>query len=106
MRALALTSATRNPGLSQVPTAAEQGFPDLVVISWQGFLAPAGTRAPVIERLNAETNAALDHPETRKWLAAQGWEPLGGPPETLGSLLAADLPRCETLLRRAGIRAD
>lgn len=106
MRALAVTSAQRTPGLPQVPTAAEQGFSDLVVISWQGLLAPAGTPAPAIERLNAEANAALAHPETRSWLAAQGSEPVGGPPDTLSALLAADLPRWEALVRRAGIRPD
>jgi len=77
-----------------------------VVISWQGFLAPTGTPAPVIERLNAENNAALDHPATRAWLAIQGSEPVGGPPETLAALLAADPPQWETLVRRAGILAD
>jgi tripartite-type tricarboxylate transporter receptor subunit TctC len=60
----------------------------------------------VIERLNAETNDVLAHPEMRKWQAEQGLEPLCGQPGTLGSLLAAALPRWETLVRRAGIRAD
>jgi tripartite-type tricarboxylate transporter receptor subunit TctC len=106
MRALAVTSATRNGGLPQIPTAAEQGFPDLVVISWQGFLAPAGTPEPVIARLNAETNAALAHPETQSWLAAQGSEPVGGAPAVLAELLARDLPRWDALVRRAGIRPD
>lgn len=76
------------------------------MISWQGFSASAGTPAPVIERLNAETNDVLAHPEMRKWQAEQGLEPLCGQPGTLGSLLAAALPRWETLVRRAGIRAD
>lgn len=106
MRALAVTSAGRNAGLPLIPTAAEQGFPDLVVISWQGFLAPAGTPEPVIARLNAETNAALAHPETRSWLANQGSEPVGGPPGVLTELLAKDLPRWEALVQRAGIRPD
>ena len=106
LRALAVTSAQRGASLPTVPTAAEQGFPDLVVISWQGLLAPAGTPAPVIERLNSETNAALAHPETRTWLASQGSDPVGGAPAVLAALLRRDLPRWEALVRRAGIRPD
>lgn len=106
LRALAVTSAARSSSLPDAPTAAEQGFPGLVVISWQGVLAPAGTPEPVIERLNAEINLALEHPETRAWLIGQGAEPAGGAPAVLTELLRRDLPRWEALVRQANIRPD
>jgi tripartite-type tricarboxylate transporter receptor subunit TctC len=106
LRALAVTAAERSGALPGVPTAAEAGYPDLVVTSWQGLLAPAATPEAAVARLNAEVNAALANPELRAWILAQGSEPVGGPPERLASLLRRDLPRWAEAVRRSGAKLD
>ncbi len=106
LRALLVTGAGRSPALPAVPAAREAGFPNLVVVSWQGLLAPAATPPAIVERLNAEVNAALATPELRAWLAAQGSEPVGGAPAVLAAQLAADLPRWAEVVRRSGARVD
>ncbi|MCW8087395.1 Bug family tripartite tricarboxylate transporter substrate binding protein [Sabulicella glaciei] len=105
-RALLVTGEARSPALPAVPTAREAGFADLVVVSWQGLLAPAATPDAVLGRLNAEVNAALATDDLRSWLAAQGSEPVGGQPEILAAQLRADLPRWAEVVRRSGAKLD
>lgn len=106
LRALLLTSPERAEVLPGVSTAREAGFGDLVVVSWQGLLAPAGTPAPVIGTLNTLVNAALDTSELGAWIAAQGSTRVGGAPEVLAAQMRADLPRWAEVVRQAGIRPD
>ncbi|MBV1796627.1 tripartite tricarboxylate transporter substrate binding protein [Siccirubricoccus sp. G192] len=106
LRALVLTSAARSSVLATVPTAREAGYADLVIVSWQGLLAPAGTSVPAIATLNAAVNAALDSEELRVWIAAQGSERVGGAPEVLATQIRADLPRWAEVVRRSGARPD
>jgi tripartite-type tricarboxylate transporter receptor subunit TctC len=103
---LGVSTAERNPQAPDVPTIAESGFPGYDVVSWQGLLAPAGTAPAVIARLNAEANRALALPEVARWLAAQGFEPVGGAPAVLAALLRADLARWPALVQAAGARVD
>ena len=77
---LAAASAERNRPLPEVPTFAELGYPKVAVSLWYGLLAPAGTPKPVIERLNRETARALNSPDVRDKLLAQGAEPMPGTP--------------------------
>ena len=65
MRALAVTSAKRTPGLPQLPTMAEAGLPAYEATSWNGMLAPAGTAADIIRRLNAEFNRIISMPDVK-----------------------------------------
>ena len=106
LRALAVTTAARSPALPEVPTLAESGFPGLEVTSWQGLLAPAGTEAAILRRLNAEVARILALPEVAAQLGAQGFEPVGGAPEVLAARLAADVPRWPGVVRLAGARVD
>jgi tripartite-type tricarboxylate transporter receptor subunit TctC len=106
LRALVVTSAARSPVLATVPTAREAGYADLVIVSWQGLLAPAGTPAPATATLNAAVNAALDSEDLRVWIAAQGSERVGGAPEVLAAQIRADLPRWAEVVRRSGARPD
>jgi tripartite-type tricarboxylate transporter receptor subunit TctC len=62
MRALAVTSAARQPAFPDLPTMAEAGVPDFVVTSFFGIVAPAGMPAPIVDRLNKEIVAALKTP--------------------------------------------
>ena len=74
LKALGVSSAKRNAALPEVPTIAEAGVPGYEVSNWWGILAPAGTPAPVLERLYKEINVILDSPETRKRFELEGAE--------------------------------
>lgn len=106
LRALAVTSKARSPILPAVPTVSEQAVPGFEVMGWFGVLAPAGTPAPVIARLNKEVNAALQLPEVKQRLAGLGVEPGAGDPAAFGALLQGDAKRYGEAIRRLGIKAD
>jgi tripartite-type tricarboxylate transporter receptor subunit TctC len=103
LRALAVTSAKRFPGLPDVPTVAESGVPGYQASSWNGVAAPAKTPRPVIERLNREVNAALADPEVRKRLSALGVEVRPGTPEALRELLVSEIAKWRAVIERAKI---
>jgi tripartite-type tricarboxylate transporter receptor subunit TctC len=106
LRMLAVMSAERAPAFADVPTLREIGFPDLEVETWYGLLAPAGTPAGVVARLNAEVNAQLGEPDLRELLAKQGMMAAGGPPERLGDLVKRELARWSRVVTAAGIKPD
>jgi tripartite-type tricarboxylate transporter receptor subunit TctC len=99
LRALGVSSARRNPALPNVPTVAESGLPGFDVNEWLGIFAPAGTPPAVVEKLNAAANAALRHPEVLEKLRGVGADPVGGPPDALGTHLKAEVARWMRLAR-------
>ena len=92
MRMLAVTSAVRSTLAPEVPTIAEQGVPGFEAVLRYGLVAPAGTPAAIIDKLNKALNAALTSDEIRKRLALEGAEPLPGSARDY----AADIDREET----------
>jgi tripartite-type tricarboxylate transporter receptor subunit TctC len=106
LRMLAVLSAERSPALPDVPTLKEQGLPQLEIEGWYGALAPAGTPAPVIAKINAELNALLQQPEIRDQLAKQGMNPAGGTPERFGALVRSELARWSRVVAAAKIKPD
>jgi len=106
LRALGVSTATRSPSLPNVPTFAEQGQPGFQFDSWQGFVAPAGTPAPIIERLNREINAVLKEPAVRTALLAQAFEPVGGTPQAFGKIIANSIDSWGTVIRNNDIHTD
>ena len=106
LRALLVTAAQRSPALPDVPGASEAGLPDLLVSTWNGVLAPAGTPAAVVARLHAEILAALAEPALRERYALVGAEPLTLSPADFAALRARDLDRWTAVVRRAGIRLE
>lgn len=106
LRMLAILGPERVAAFPDVPTIREAGFPGLEVETWYGVLAPAGTRAPIVERLNAELNAVTREPDIVEALARQGMSPASGPPSRLGELIKAELARWTRVVDSAGIRAD
>lgn len=94
------------PGAPEVPTFSESGYAGLVVLSWYGILAPAGTPAEIVRRLNAEINKILQAPEVRDRLTALGTEPTGGTSEQFAETLKADIARWAKVVADAGIRID
>ncbi|MBL8386089.1 MAG: tripartite tricarboxylate transporter substrate binding protein [Burkholderiales bacterium] len=104
--ALAVTEKARSALLPEVPTATEQGVANVEVNAWYGVLAPAGTPAPVVARLNQEFNAVLQMPDVRARLAGAGLDLLGGAPQVLADFMKADHQRYGQLARELGIKAD
>ncbi|HEV2574948.1 MAG TPA: tripartite tricarboxylate transporter substrate binding protein [Beijerinckiaceae bacterium] len=91
LKALAVTSAQRLSGLPNVPTIAESGVKDFDVSSWYGIMAPAGTPAAIIDRLNGELVKALRNDDLRRKMQALGAEPIGDSPNTFAKILTADI---------------
>jgi tripartite-type tricarboxylate transporter receptor subunit TctC len=106
LRLLAQSSATRGPGLSDVPTFEEAGFKGLVLDQWQGVYAPTGTPSAIIARLNAAINAVLADPAVRANLLQQAQEPVGGTVEQVTRLLHADVEKYARLLKELDIKAE
>ena len=106
LRPLAVTTKTRSSVLPDVPTVAEQGMAGFEVTGWFGVLAPAGTPAEVITRLNKEINAVLSDPETKNKLQGIGVEATPGSPADFGKLIASETQRYGDAIRKLGIKAE
>jgi tripartite-type tricarboxylate transporter receptor subunit TctC len=106
MRALAVTARERIAQLPDIPTTAEAGLPDVEMSSWVALLAPAGTPAAVIARINAEANAALAEDDLRHTIAEHGAKPEGGSAAALADFLAAERGRWKRVIAIAGITVD
>ncbi|GMV45381.1 MAG: ABC transporter substrate-binding protein [Pseudomonadota bacterium] len=104
VRALGVMSAARSPALPEVPTMAEQGFPKLMSTTWFALLAPKGTPAAILDKLNAETNEVLRDPEVRKKLADMGATTLGGTRQALAEHLAAETTKWKHVVQDANIQ--
>jgi tripartite-type tricarboxylate transporter receptor subunit TctC len=102
-RALAVLSAQRVSVASDVPTAREQGF-DVVVTSWHGLLAPAGTPRARISRLNKEWVQIASSPEVKERLEKLGFVPRPGTPEQFAAYLKAETARWTRLMKEIGIK--
>jgi len=106
MRALGVPGAARSPLLPAVPTFAEAGVPGFEWRTWASFVVPLGTPAPIVERLNAELVKAVNAPEVRDKLVAQGLEPIGSPPATVTQWTQDGLARMRDIVQRAKIQAE
>lgn len=106
MRALGVPHAQRSPLLPAVPTMAESGVTGFDWQTWAAIVAPAGTPKPIIDRLNAEVLKAVNSPDVREKLIAQGLDPVGSPPEAVTQRTQDGLKRMGALVKRAGITAD
>ena len=93
VKVLAVTSAQRIQSLPTIPTIAESGLAGYETSSWYGILAPAGTPAAIVSKLNAEINKALQNPEIRAKLAFEGAEPIGNSPEFFAAHIRNELVR-------------
>lgn len=106
LRALAVTSVARLKALPDVPTMGEAGMKNFVVEQWQAVFAPAGTPAPVVERLNREINAALKDPSIAELADKLGVTLVGGTPQQLGDLQKADFAKWAEVIRKGNIKAE
>ncbi len=105
IRGLAVLNVKRLGTLPQVPTSAEAGMPQLVVVNWYILFAPSGTPREIVQQLNAEASRIMLTTETRERFAAVGGEPTSGTPEQAAEFLRAEYARWGTVISKAGIRA-
>jgi tripartite-type tricarboxylate transporter receptor subunit TctC len=103
LRALAITGARRWPQMPDVPTVAEQGVAGFDVSSWAGWMLPAGTPQPIVERLHAETQKALQVDSVRARLEEMGGEARGSTPQEMAAMVAAEVKRWTQVVADAGI---
>ncbi len=106
LRALAVTTVKRWPGAPEVPTMIEAGVPGFEVNSWSGLLAPAGTHAEIVARLNTEVARILRTPETRERLYSFGAEPIDNTPQEFAAYINSEFIKWAKVVRSAGLRAD
>jgi tripartite-type tricarboxylate transporter receptor subunit TctC len=107
LRALAVTSAKRSSATPDVPALAEfPGLADFDVTNWFGLLAPAGTPAPVIERVQREVAAIVALPDVRARLADQALELVGNDPATFGAFIRSETARYTHIVQLTGAKID
>lgn len=105
-RALAVAGDKRSPILPNVPTLAEAGVPNAEMSSWIGVLAPAGTPGAIVDKIAADIREALNTPDLRDTMLAQGAVPRSSTPAEFARIISADLRRFTELVRRLGVRVE
>src|SRR5689334_6078395 len=106
IRAIAQWGKSREPDLPDVPTMIESGFPGLSLGFWVGLWAPAGTPEPIIERLNAAANAALDSAEMRQSMHRLGIAPSLGSVKDFAAFIADEAPRWADIVAKSGVQVN
>ena len=106
VRMLAVTGSKRSAMMPELPTVQEAGLPGYSFDVWYGLFAPAGTPRAIVQKINADTNAFLDDPDTRMQFARADVEPMGGSVRQFEDYLRAETIRWTRVIRDAGIRAN
>jgi tripartite-type tricarboxylate transporter receptor subunit TctC len=106
IKSFGVTTSTRAQAAPELPTFADQGYPQIDMSAWFGLVAPAAVPDRIIARLNAELVRALSSPEISKTLIAQGLEPIPGTPEALGAHIRAEIEKYASLVKHANIKLD
>ena len=106
LRPIAITSKKRSPLLPDVPSFAEVGYPKVVVLNWQGLIAPKGTPKAIIAKLNAAANEALKDPQLRDLMLSQGNEIGGGSPADFAALIKSESAKWGAVVKLANIKPE
>ena len=106
LRAIAVWGRTRESDLPEVPTMIESGFPGLSLGFWVGLWAPAGTPAPIVNRLNGATNAALDDPEMKTSMKRLGIVGAKGSPKDFADFIADEAPKWARIVEASGVKIN
>jgi tripartite-type tricarboxylate transporter receptor subunit TctC len=107
LRALGIASKTRSAVLPSVPTVAEAGdIPGFEAVSWYALMAPSQTPDPIIRKLHEGVVRALNLPDVRAALEAQGAKPVGGTPAELAAVITADTARWAKVIKDANIQVQ
>jgi tripartite-type tricarboxylate transporter receptor subunit TctC len=106
LRALAVTSAQRNPELPEVPTMAENGLPEVASVSYYGLLGPAGIPPEAVRRINAAVNESLKSEELRAAILRVGFEPHAGSPDDFARLIASEMKIWAPIVQKTGFQMN
>lgn len=106
VRIVAILGSTRHPALPDVPTAIEQGWPDLVVTSWQGVLAPASTDSSILDKLEGAYRQAAAVPEMKKLFEGLGYFPIFRGRKEAADLIRNDTAKWSAIINGLNIRLD
>ena len=106
LRPLGVSTTRRLAVFPEVPTIAEAGVPGYEATQWYGVLAPAGTPRPIVTRLNQEIIKALQTPQMKERLAADGAEPFPSTPEEFSAFIKEEIARWAPVIKAADIRVD
>jgi tripartite-type tricarboxylate transporter receptor subunit TctC len=106
VRAIAVGTPKRSPSLPDVPTVAESGYAGFDASLWLAFMAPAGTPAPIIERLQKEIVAAVNAKETSEALDKAGAEPLTSTPAELAAMIRDGVGKYAKVVKAAGVKPE
>src|SRR6185295_385352 len=106
LRALAVTSAKRQPLMPDVPPLAESGLPGFDTIAWYGLIAPAATPRDIVMKLNSEAIKGAQSKEFRDRMEPLGFEIVTGTPERMADMLRADAARWAPVVKAAGVKID
>jgi tripartite-type tricarboxylate transporter receptor subunit TctC len=106
VRALAITGASRDAELPDVPTLAESGYPAVTSTSGTGIVAPAGIPREIVALLNSKLNELIERPETQGKMKSFGIVPKSGPPEEFGAWAAQERQRWTRVVKQSGAKAE
>jgi tripartite-type tricarboxylate transporter receptor subunit TctC len=106
LRALAVTGKTRSPAAPDVPTVAEQGYPGFEAVAWIGLVAPAGTPAPIIDKLNAALKTILESSEIKGRLSVQGFNAEWRKPDDFGAYMRNEIGRWGAIVKSTNAKID
>ena len=106
LRALAITSPTRNKAAPNLPTMIESGYPDFVAEGWYGLFAPANTPADIVDRLHAEMVKLLKLPDVVERFGTLGLDIIGNTPKEFAAQVKNDMVRLGKVIKDAGITAE
>jgi len=105
LRGLAVTAPNRLAALPDLPAVAEE-LPGFEFVGWYGVIGPAGLPRPIVTRLHDELVKALNRPDVRERIVADGSEPVGSSPEEFRQFMLADLAKCAKLVKESGAKLD
>jgi tripartite-type tricarboxylate transporter receptor subunit TctC len=103
LRALAVTGEKRSQAAPEIPTMAEAGYPGVVFNLWVGLLAPAGTPADIITKLNADTVKSAQLRDVRERLLGEGTEPYTTSPSQMADIMRAETAQWAKVVKAANI---
>ena len=106
LKVLAVGTPARLPIMPEVPTTAEAGYPNVLVSTWYGVLAPGKTPRDVVMKFNTAMNTVMATPEAKKFFAEQGVLVNGGTPEDFGAFIRSESKRWPAIAKAAGVKLE